>query len=387
MVCKGCKREIDDDSLYCKFCGRQQFKDHRKSKGVSIPRPKKLKSGAWNIWLDAEHVSVTESTAAKCEDKAKLIRKKYQAAKLLGLEHPDMPVLSLGDAIDRYITDRSEILSPSTQRSYKSYRKHRMQQCMDWNIYNPTNPWQSAVNQELIDGKSAKTVRNVWRLCSGAIRNAGAAVPNVDLKRTTPAERQWLSYDQIEIFLGAIKGESCELAALLALHSLRLSELMALKPQNISLKNEKLIVRGSRVLNSDGLLEYKELNKTDRSRREVDICIPRLLELLKAVPKDREWIVDSTEKHLYDKINRVCAAHGLPKVGMHGLRHSFASLGYHLDMKEMTVMQMGGWSDSSVVRDIYTHNADYAADIETMREFYKSKNRDAIETDASKPHE
>lgn len=381
MECKHCKREIDDDSLYCKFCGMEQFKIRRKSKELSVPKPRQLPSGSWTIYLDREHASITESTARKCEDKAKLIRRKAIAKRLLEIEEESKQRLTLGEAIDRYITDRSEVFSPSTQRSYWSIRNHRMQDCMEWNIYDPANNWQAAINQELVDGLSPKTVKNVWRLCSGAIRNAGVAVPNVTLKRTTPAERQWLRYDQIEVFLDAIKDQDCELAALLALHSLRLSELLALKPGNVSLKTGKLLVRGSRVLNSDNLLVFKELNKTDWSRREIDICIPRLTELLKEIPKTQEWVVDSSEKHLYDKVNRICAANGLPKVGIHGLRHSFASLCYHLGLKEMTVMQMGGWSDSSVVRDIYTHNSDYDQDVQRIKDFYNSENRNEIETD------
>ena len=381
MFCKGCKHEIDDDSRFCKYCGREQFKTRRKSREVRVPAPKQLPSGSWNIYLGPEKRSVTESTARKCEEEALYIRRKFLAEKTLGLSQSDIPFLSLGDAIDRYITDRSEIHSPSTQRSYWSIRKHRMQQCMDWNIYDPANAWQAAVNQELVDGMSAKTVKNVWRLCSGAIRSAGAVVPNVDLKRPTPAERQWLRYDQIEIFIDAIKGESCELAALLALHSLRLSELLALKPSCVSWKSRELLIRGSRVLNSDGLLVYKELNKTERSRREVPFMIPRLEELLRVIPKTQEWLVDSGEKHLYDKINKICRANGLPEVGVHGLRHSFASLAYHLGMKELTVMQVGGWSDSSIVRDIYTHNADLEADVKTMQEFYKTEKRDVVETE------
>lgn len=387
MICKGCKNEIDDDSHYCKFCGRQQIKPRRKSREITVPRPKQLPSGSWTIYLGPEKQSVTESTARKCEEKALLIRRTFLAKKTLGLTESSLPILTLGDAIDRFVTNRSEFLSPSTQRSYWSMRKHRMQQCMDWNIFEPTNNWQGAVNQELIDGLSAKTVKNVWRLCSGAIRSAGGIVPSVDLKRSTPAEHKWLSYDQIDPFLDAIKGHDCELGAILALHSLRLSELLALKPSNISWKSKELLIRGSRVLNSDGLLIYKELNKTERSRREVPFFVPRLEELLKAVPKDSEWVVDMNGKRLYDQINRICRANGLPEVGVHGLRHSFASLLYHLGRKELSVMQIGGWSDSTVVREIYTHNSDLATDIQAVRDFFNHEKRNVVETDSSNPHE
>lgn len=346
-----------------------------------MPKAHQLPSGSWTIYLAPEKQSVTETTARKCEEKALEIRRKFRAEKLLGINESDTPVLALGDAIDRYITDRSEIISVSTQRSYWSIRKHRMQDCMEWNIFDPSNNWQAAINQELLDDLTAKTVKNVWRLCSGAMRYAGAVVPSVDLKRTTPADRQWLRYDQIEVFLDVIKGESCELPALLALHSLRLSELLALKPGNITFNPGTLHIRGSRVLNSDGLLEYKALNKTERSRRDVPIMIPRLEELLKKVDKKQEWVVDSNQKRIYDQINRICSAHGLPRVGVHGLRHSFASLAYHIGNKELSVMQIGGWSDSSVVRDIYTHNADLEADVKAMQEFYNFKNRDAVDTE------
>jgi hypothetical protein len=33
-------------------------------------------------------------------------------------------------------------------------------------------------------------------------------------------------------------------------------------------------------------------------------------------------------------------------------------------------MAVGGWSNSDIVHQIYTHNADLDADIETMKAFY-----------------
>ncbi|MDR1589760.1 MAG: hypothetical protein LBS51_06160, partial [Oscillospiraceae bacterium] len=39
------------------------------------------------------------------------------------------------------------------------------------------------------------------------------------------------------------------------------------------------------------------------------------------------------------------------------LRHSFASLAYHLNVPEKIAMQIGGWADDKTMRKIYTHIA------------------------------
>lgn len=371
MKCPICKREVEDLSIFCNWCGKRLVKDKRKSIAVNVPEPRQLPSGAWNIQLRKEGESITESTAERCRRAALEVRRKWLAEEKLGLHKSPDAVVSLGDAIDSYIANNCNILSVSTQRAYKSYRKHRMQSCMDWNVFDETNPWQAAINSELED-VSAKTVANVWRLCTVAIRSAGAPVPDVRLRRFVLKESQFLRYDQIDKFLDAIKGQDCELGALLALNSLRHSEIIALKPSDISIEDQKLIVRGSRVLNSEGKYVYSELNKTKKSRREIPIIIPRLLELLKEVDPEDEYVFDWSEKRLYDHIKRICKKNDLPPIGVHALRHSFASLAYHIGWKEKSTEAVGGWSNSNTVRNIYTHNADLDADIKAMKEFYES---------------
>lgn len=86
--------------------------------------------------------------------------------------------------------------------------------------------------------------------------------------------------------------------------------------------------------------------------------IPQLAEALAAVEDKSGPVVKTNPTTLYSQINDLCKKEELPLVGVHGLRHSFASLGYHLKMSEMEVMRLGGWSDFSTVRRIYTHLAD-----------------------------
>ena len=48
MVCKVCKREIENDSIYCRFCGERHVKSKKKNKiEVNVPKPKQRASGNW----------------------------------------------------------------------------------------------------------------------------------------------------------------------------------------------------------------------------------------------------------------------------------------------------------------------------------------------------
>ena len=70
-----------------------------------------------------------------------------------------------------------------------------------------------------------------------------------------------------------------------------------------------------------------------------------------------DYIYNHYQGALYANIQRICENAGLPKVGVHGLRHSFVSLCYHLGISELACMKMAGYSDYATMRRIYTHLA------------------------------
>ena len=97
-----------------------------------------------------------------------------------------------------------------------------------------------------------------------------------------------------------------------------------------------------------------------------------LLAALEAVEDKSGPVVRCNPNTIYHQINRVCARNGLPQVGTHGLRHSFASLGYHLGVPELEMMQLGGWADNQTMIRIYTHiaNADRVKAENAMAGFF-----------------
>ena len=61
MVCKNCKRAIDDDSIFCKWCGERQIRERKKKGEVKVPKPRQLASGKWfaQVMVDGTRVPVS----------------------------------------------------------------------------------------------------------------------------------------------------------------------------------------------------------------------------------------------------------------------------------------------------------------------------------------
>ncbi len=354
MQCKYCKRDIEDDSVFCRFCGERVQRKRKSKDEITVAPPKLTPSGKYRgrVMVSGSRVWITEDTEA-----AYYIRARAVKAGMIE-QAKNAPDVTLGSLIDKYIADNTAVLSPSTVRSYKSMRKTRFSEYMDQPV--SRIPYQVMISKEA-SAISAKTVKNAWRLVTIAMKYAKEHIPDVNLPKTVRAERGFLDYEQIQKLLPAIKGDSCEVVYLLALHSLRLSEILALESCN----GDTIKVRGAMVRGENGLTR-KELNKTDLSRRDVPVMIPRIAELLSAVP------VTVSATTINAHLTKLCAAAGLPEITLHCLRHSFASLAYHLRWTEKSTMQIGGWSTPDVVHDIYTHLSakDKNSDVQRMRAFY-----------------
>ena len=106
--------------------------------------------------------------------------------------------------------------------------------------------------------------------------------------------------------------------------------------------------------------------------------IPPLVEALERAERKDEYIVTGDPNALANRINRICERNGLPQVGFHGLRHSFASLALHVGMKEETAMKIGGWSDYQTMKKIYTHisERDMHQETQNYMNFFTQKKED-----------
>lgn len=337
---------------------------------MKLPKARQLPSGSWfcRVRVDGKDIPITRPTEKEALAEAVAIKAGIKEARLLPKKR------TVSQAIDDYIESRQNILSPSTIRGYRAIQSGRFQQMMHKDISTITQEqWQRAVDMEsrLV---SAKTLTNAWGFMSAVITEATGQRLVVRLPQIIPNERPWLSPTQIPVFVEAIKGRSIEIPALLALSSLRRSELLNLRWKDVDLENGILRVSGAAVYDENGDLVRKRETKNKTSRRIVPI-IPPLKEALEKVEQRGEYVVTMKPTGVFSHINRVCKSNGLPEVGFHGLRHSFASLAFHLQLPEKVAMEIGGWANDQTMHKIYTHLAqeDLKKHAQSFTDFFKKK--------------
>lgn len=314
----------------------------------AFPKPVRLPSGAWRcqVMVDGKRMSFTADDAMDAVTAA-LAYRDYGKEK-------SPRAMTLGGCIDEYILLREAVLSPSTITAYRSYREHRFQHYMGRKVSDLTRrTLQRMVNDETRE-VSPKTVKNAWTLVASALKEYGVDTSGINLPQIPRNERPWLTYAEILAFCDEVRGRPCEIPALLALCSLRRSEIFGLDWKDVDLRKKTITVRQAMVKTDFGLV-LKKTNKTASSSRVVPIFIPQLEDALKAQKPKSGLLVPKSINNLYRDINLACARLGLPQVGVHGLRHSFASLCHHLGIPEMECAKMGGWKDLGTMRKIYTH--------------------------------
>ena len=124
-------------------------------------------------------------------------------------------------------------------------------------------------------------------------------------------------------------------------------------------------------------LTQKKTNKNQSSTRKLPIMIPRLSEALEAATRNSGPVVSNHPSVLLDDVKRACKAAGVTETSCHGLRRSFASLGYYLKIPERQLMSWGGWSDYTTMHKVYIKLSAAAENEEAKKvsEFFKTSTK------------
>ena len=316
---------------------------------MKIPRITKLPSGHYFCRLRMNGVSypITAPTEKECEllalaKKTEILSGKTQLKRIPKEE-------TLQSVMNKFLDKRGNTLSPSTLRSYTSYAKNRFPKYRSKKL--SAIDWQQMIDDELAN-VSEKTVKNAWALVTPSLRLVGYPVPEVTLSKPVVPNLNFLQPEEVSLFCAALKGRSYELAALLALHGLRMSEIRGLDWKNVDLANNLIFVQGARVRGINGEVDKKQ-NKNVDSSRYVPVMIPRLADVMKAVPVKEGKVVTIGSNTLLDDVKRTCKRAGVTICTVHDLRRSFASLCFYLNIPSRQIQEWGGWRYDGILNKIY----------------------------------
>ena len=349
MICKYCKQEIPEGSVFCMFCGERVAKKRREKKEIKVPEPRQLPSGAWNIELRKEGVSVTEPTKDACVARARAIRAGY-----IKVEKPPDAVL-LKDAVTAYIESRRGTVSPSTIATYEKYKRIYFQSLMDTDIHTITEEDVQAEVFTMLKTLSAKTVKDAVMFLRSVLSHSGKELGKLSLPKPQASPFAVLTPDEIKRLLKALPGDPCELEILLALWlGMRRSEIMALEKSDFDTEHNTVTVNKAIVRDENGEWIVKG-TKTAKSARVI-ACPSYIIDIVKKRPEGRLYAFDAN--YMLKCLHRICEQENLPDVRFHDLRHINASIGLMLGIPDKYMMERGGWSGTETMKYRYMHTYD-----------------------------
>ena len=252
---------------------------------------------------------------------------------------------TLGEAIDRYISLKSNVLSPSTLREYKSERKNIDKKYAEFPVRDITQEWLQELVNDLAANHAPKTVRNIHALITAAL-----AVPRPDLRSKATLPRKVNpniaipSEEEIKALFAAAKGTDMEIPVYLAACcGLRRSEICALRWTDFNESKQTLLIQSALVAGEKN--EYKlKSTKTTAGKRLIRI-MPAVAEALKAASHDSDKIVAMPPHQITD--------HFAILLKQAGIRH-YASYLRHTPQRDACAQHTEG-----IYSDIWARNGKY----------------------------
>lgn len=165
------------------------------------------------------------------------------------------------------------------------------------------------------------------------------------------------------------------LQLLIELYSgLRMGEVNALKPEDIDFKNRKIYVHSTVARGIDARPFIRDTTKTEAGVRYVpisDVLVPILHEALDQMKDNPEGLIfyDYHKKNKWNEgkkggiietsqvnsfFQRICEKAGVPAMGQHSLRHTFATRCMEAGIQAVVLKKWMGHTDIHITLDTYT---------------------------------
>lgn len=303
-------------------------------------KARKLPSGSWNcrIMVNGKSYSFTDP------DKRRCLRRASEFAEQC---HEDVDNPRLADALEKYVEERTESLSPATIRGYNSIVR-AVRTCSaiaDKRIISLTDKDIQTIIRNI---DTPKTQRNYVNL----IQSATGRKFSIKFRNKLPKEVAVPSDQEVLGLINIFARTEMEIPVMLGAYAgLRRGEICALTIQDLD--GDYLHISKDMVLDDFGQWIIKE-PKTPASNRTV------LLPHHVAERIRKRGHITNLHPNVITKrfISRQEQLGIETPYTFHSLRHFFASYLHAQQIPDAYVLRAGGWSTPHVMQKVYRHALD-----------------------------
>ena len=314
-----------------------------------MPTAKKLPSGTWRVQVyvgKKDGRSITQSFTGPTKKDAERKASTFLAV----TKHND---LTFGEAAEKYIEAKENVLSPNTIRTYKLHAS-RLSSLDGVRV----SRLDSEKAQRTVDQLSRSLAPKTVASCYGFLTAVLAMFEPSTVLRVTLPERQKKETpiptdEEVDLMIREAPSEDLKLAIqLAAFGSLRSGEACALS-RDMVLKNHIHISR-TYALDDRGEWIIKQSPKTSAGNRDIPLPEP-LMASIRASNHEDGRIIKYTPSSLHDAFRRLTRRLKIYPYKFHSLRHYFASMLHAQGVPDKVIAKLGGWEDVSTLQRIYQH--------------------------------
>ena len=257
---------------------------------------------------------------------------------------------SFEDFAKRYIANRKNVTSPSTERTYNIKLNQLTEGFKKKALSNITAVDVQAEINTLAGKYEAKTIQTTHGFIASVL---GEYRPNLKLRTKLPQKIQKEQYEpsnaDIKRILDLAKGTKYDAAFQLGVLGCRVAEICALTIDD--LKENNIRIHKNMVLNANNQWVIKETPKTDESNRT--LTLPD--SLVKLINK-QGFVYEGHPHALNRAIHRFQKELDIPQFRFYDLRHYFASYAHSKKIPDADIMAIGGWKTDHVMKRVYRNS-------------------------------
>ena len=350
-----------------------------------MAQAKKLPSGAWRTQVKKTingkkvvksftvHPKDCKGDSRKAKDQSELLARQWR----LAVEDSEVNGLKVRDAMDKFIADRSKVLSPSTITNYKRlipYFEPIMDICVDdiktSDIQPLVNEWSISVRAKTIKNRVSFLLSSLdYAECDKKFR---IRYPKNDSKEIKSPDLQ-----DVQMIIQNAPEDLKPILCLAAFGGLRRGEIAGLKGKDVLRDLHSVYVHADMVLD-DKKYVYKPFTKNTLAGT---IQLPKfVIDMLPEAEDPEAFIFDLNPNmisHRYDILKRKLGF----EYNFHSFRHFAASFRSDLGIPRKYIEELGRWeSGSSTLDRVYdnTLNSSRKKYTQMANRFIEENFRDII---------